>query len=68
MNQTTPPDPWFASTWKGNDLDQLRRAAAIPFARKVEILEEVHRRFLVLERQRLARVQSPSAAEQGSAS
>jgi hypothetical protein len=39
-------DAWAEATWEGHEKAQHKRMAAIPFARKLELLEEMHLRFL----------------------
>ena len=48
--QDTPEDAWAEATWEGHEKAQLRRMALIPFARKLEMLEEMHLRFLFMQK------------------
>jgi len=41
-----PTDPWQEVGWESHESAQLKRMAKIPFSRKLEILEEMQRRFL----------------------
>ena len=50
-NPDKSSDPWEEATWQGHEKAQLRRMAAVPFARKLELLEEMHLRFLWMQRQ-----------------
>ncbi len=45
-DQQQASDPWQEATWEGHEKAQLKRMAKIPFSRKLEILEEMQRRFL----------------------
>ena len=44
-----PSDPWQEATWEGHEKAQLKRMAKIPFSRKLELLEEMHLRFLRMQ-------------------
>lgn len=52
-------DPWAEATWEGHEKAQDRRMAAIPFARKLELLEQMHLRFLRM------RASAAKAGDQG---
>ncbi len=43
---------WAECTFEGAELVELRRAAAIPFADKIEWLEEAHRMSLKFQEER----------------
>jgi len=48
--QETSIDPWAQTTWEAHERAQARRMAALPFARKLEMLEEMHLRFLHMQK------------------
>lgn len=55
---TTPADPeidWSLTTWKGARRKQHQKFQAIPFSRKLEILEEMNREALATIESRRAR-------------
>ena len=49
-----PPRGWEAGSWDGLERAQLREWARIPFARKVELLEEMQAIAMQLQRSRAA--------------
>jgi hypothetical protein len=46
--------PWASATFEGNELEQLRRWAKIPFEKKLEWLEEAYKISKALQDSRLA--------------
>jgi hypothetical protein len=48
-------DPWEAATYKGNERDQLRRAAKMSMTEKVRWLEKAHKLSIQLAAARAAR-------------
>ena len=55
---TTPDDPlvdWSLTTWKGSRRKQHQEFLAIPFSRKLEIIEEMNRHALATIEERRAR-------------
>jgi hypothetical protein len=47
---STPHDPWQEVSWEAHEHAQLLRMAKIPFARKLEMLEEMHQMFLHMQK------------------
>ncbi len=56
-------DPWSEVSWEAHSLAQLRRMGAVPLWRKIELLEEMQRRFLHMQSSRLNAQKRPPADE-----